>query len=761
MSYVVLARKLRPQQFSDLVGQENIARILKTAVKTGRVAHAFLFTGSRGVGKTSSARILTKALNCLNPQDGDPCCECTNCIEITRNASPDVFEIDAASNRGIENIRELRDNVKYAPAHSRFKVYIIDEAHMLTLESFNALLKTLEEPPPHVKFILATTDPHKLPATIISRCQRYDFVRIPLKPMVSYLEDVIKQEGIQLSRKALELVARNSIGGMRDALSAVDQILSFAGAAASDEEVAGLLGMIDSQSRLALLSALLEKDLLKAMQALQTMQEHGHHFQDIMGDLLSSVKTVTMLTSFRQQGIAAPPSFFQDLTSDEMERFGELAGRASLDQLQQVFLILLELEERLKRSNHAKTCFEMAIVEITAVQPLVGITDLLHQVEALRQGKPVQWNLQAMAEQGRQVKEFPPAARPTPTAEPPVTTIPAEQVKKKVPPPALTKEPKVETVIAPEPTAPSSSPEPVAPSAEPMMGQESLVAASVPQASVLDEAELPSAPASPPPDEAKPPSAPASSILEKEERRSAPPSQHFDLEKPSNVGGDEEVAESTHEQELEASYPDSEPPLHVYENYPAYSEEESDDEELNAPDWTRPTPNYQPPPPPVQTVAPASASQPSQSAAAQAPVNIQEVELPALAYELWSDEEVLYFQLVEFIRQVAPAKAAFMGIGMISQRTENSLTLAFKSKQTVDSFSGDEQRLLETQVERFFGKPLKLSLRLEADQQRRTLDQCKQVLAAAQEKERVRLIHQDEAVKLILETFPDSQVIIE
>ena len=187
MSYVVLARKLRPQRFSDLIGQEVIAQILQNAIRSNRVAHAFLFSGSRGVGKTSAARILTKALNCLEPDNVDPCNTCENCQEISSNASADVYEIDAASNRGIENIRELRENVKYAPARCRYKVYIIDEAHMLTLESFNALLKTLEEPPSHVKFILATTDPHKVPVTILSRCQRYDFQRIPLPRMLEFL----------------------------------------------------------------------------------------------------------------------------------------------------------------------------------------------------------------------------------------------------------------------------------------------------------------------------------------------------------------------------------------------------------------------------------------------------------------------------------------------------------------------------------------------------------------------------------------------
>ena len=259
MSYVVLARKLRPYRFEDLIGQETVAQTLRNAVLSDRVAHAFLFTGSRGVGKTSAARILTKSLNCLHLDNGNPCNECENCVEINQNASSDVYEIDAASNRGIENIRELRENVNYVPARCRYKVYIIDEAHMLTLESFNALLKTLEEPPPYVKFIFATTDPNKIPPTIISRCQRYDFLRIPINKMADFLEKVAKNENLELSRRAIEMISRNSVGGMRDALTSIDQILSFTGTSATDQKVAQILGILDSESRFAFIEAVLKK----------------------------------------------------------------------------------------------------------------------------------------------------------------------------------------------------------------------------------------------------------------------------------------------------------------------------------------------------------------------------------------------------------------------------------------------------------------------------------------------------------------------
>ena len=379
MSYVVLARKLRPNRFEDLIGQETISRTLRNAVTSGRVAHAFLFSGSRGVGKTSAARILTKALNCLAPEDGNPCGKCGNCIEITENASPDVYEIDAASNRGIENIRELRDNVQYAPAQCRYKVYIIDEAHMLTLESFNALLKTLEEPPSHVKFILATTDPHKLPQTIISRCQRYDFVRVPLQQMADFLEKVTVAEQLSISRRALEIISRQAVGGMRDALTMIDQVLSFTGDSAKDEEVLEILGIVDSDSRFAFLESLIGSRADEAMTHFQNLQDHGHDLHELLAQLLKEVKTFSLI-----QAVGAESVLFQDYTRDDVDSYTKLAGETTSSRLQQIFDILLDLEERMKRSTHARTCFEMALLQIVSLQPLVGVPELLKEIRKLR-----------------------------------------------------------------------------------------------------------------------------------------------------------------------------------------------------------------------------------------------------------------------------------------------------------------------------------------------------------------------------------------
>ena len=381
MDYVVLARKLRPQRFQDLIGQETVSRALRNAIQTGRVAHAFLFAGSRGVGKTSAARILTKALNCQRPEEGEPCNACPICEEINAGSAPDVFEIDAASNRGIDNIRELRENVKYAPAKCAFKTYIIDEVHMLTTESFNALLKTLEEPPPHVKFILATTHPHRIPDTILSRCQRYDFPRIPLARMVDYLAGATAQEGLTFSRAALETVARNAAGGMRDALTAIDQAVAFAGMAPSDGDVLGLLGLMNNREVLNLLAAVLDKSLEQALDAFALVSARGHDPHVLLEAMLREVKDLSLYRALGPQS-----AYFQDHLQDSMQFYEARKEQASLDELQQLFYLLLELEQQLRNSASSRACFEMALVKACRVQPLVGVPELLARAKDMLRG---------------------------------------------------------------------------------------------------------------------------------------------------------------------------------------------------------------------------------------------------------------------------------------------------------------------------------------------------------------------------------------
>src|SRR5437868_2553892 len=274
-SYTVLARRYRPQQFADLAGQEPVAQALVNAINSNRVAHAYLFTGARGVGKTSTARILAKALNCVRGPTANPCDVCEICQSIAAGEDVDVLEIDGASNRGIDEVREIRQNVQYRPSRSRYKIYIVDEVHMLTPQAFNALLKTLEEPPEHVKFIFATTDIQKIPVTILSRCQRFDFAGIGTARIVDRLRGIVRSEGMQAEDEALELVARRAGGSMRDAQSLLDQLLAFSGERLSPEQVHKLLGTAHDERVLALAAAVLEQDPKRALAILGQAAEDG------------------------------------------------------------------------------------------------------------------------------------------------------------------------------------------------------------------------------------------------------------------------------------------------------------------------------------------------------------------------------------------------------------------------------------------------------------------------------------------------------
>src|SRR5947209_921707 len=273
--YTVLARRYRPQTFADLVGQEPVARALVNALKTNRVAHAYLFTGARGVGKTSTARILARALNCEHGPTPTPCGSCSLCRSIATGEDVDVLEIDGASNRRIDEIRDIRSNVQYRPSRARFKIYIIDEVHMLTKEAFNALLKTLEEPPPHVKFIFATTEVEKIPITILSRCQRFDFAGISVKNIVAQLRRIVASEGLQADDDALELVARRAGGSMRDAESLLDQLLAFCGERLTADQIHNLLGTAHDDRVAALAGAVLEQNPPQVLQILAAAADEG------------------------------------------------------------------------------------------------------------------------------------------------------------------------------------------------------------------------------------------------------------------------------------------------------------------------------------------------------------------------------------------------------------------------------------------------------------------------------------------------------
>ncbi|MGI5824730.1 MAG: DNA polymerase III subunit gamma/tau [Bacillota bacterium] len=290
MDYTALYRKYRPRRFADLVGQEHIARTLLNATKQGKVAHAYLFCGPRGTGKTSAAQIMSRAVNCLEPVDNEPCGKCEACARILSGSSLDILEIDAASNRGIDEMRDLRERVKYTPAQEKYKVYIIDEVHMLTTEAFNALLKTLEEPPSHVIFILATTEPHKVPVTVISRCQRFDFHRIGQTAIVNHLANICRKEQVEAMPEALELIARRAEGGLRDAISLLDQCIIASEQAVTLQTISQVLGIVDESFVAKMAVAVAEYNAVAVMKGVDILSSEGRDLRQFLQQLLEYVR---------------------------------------------------------------------------------------------------------------------------------------------------------------------------------------------------------------------------------------------------------------------------------------------------------------------------------------------------------------------------------------------------------------------------------------------------------------------------------------
>jgi len=295
MSYIVLARKYRPAHFDEVIGQDHITELLKKSITSGKISHAYLFCGPRGIGKTSCARILSKCLNCKDAPTLKPCGKCPACREITLGNSFDVIEIDGASNRGIDEIRTIRENVKFAPGYGHYKIYIVDEVHMLTTEAFNALLKTLEEPPEHVKFIFATTDPNKLPATILSRCQRYDFKRIPLKVAVEELTKIAKKEKIKIDADALYAIAKASGGSFRDSLSILDQVSAITDHSIQDDDIYAMLGLVEIELLFELTDAIAQKNCSETLKVLDKIIEKGKDIKQMAKDLIEHFRNLMIL----------------------------------------------------------------------------------------------------------------------------------------------------------------------------------------------------------------------------------------------------------------------------------------------------------------------------------------------------------------------------------------------------------------------------------------------------------------------------------
>ena len=380
MSYQVFARKYRPQTFDDLVGQAHVTRTLKNAVEQNRLAHAYLFVGPRGIGKTSTARILAKALNCVNGPTITPCGICDSCKEIAGGNSLDVLEIDGASNNGVEQVRELRDNVRYAPSKGHFKIYIIDEVHMLTSAAFNALLKTLEEPPPHVKFIFATTEPQKVLATILSRCQRFDLHRIPANLIADHLQYIARNENVTLETAAAHAIAKGADGGLRDAESMLDQLVAFCGETIAEQDVLSVFGFTSEQTVASFTEQLLRGGTAEALELLHAEAENGKDMMKLMSDLIAYLRDLLV---FKVRPDAVADEFNPELQT-ALETQAELIPTERLLELIDQFAAA---EGRMKWAPNKKLHFEVAVIKAIQTLGQVTLDDVIENLAALRDGK--------------------------------------------------------------------------------------------------------------------------------------------------------------------------------------------------------------------------------------------------------------------------------------------------------------------------------------------------------------------------------------
>src|SRR6266550_3340386 len=380
VNYEVFARKYRPQTFDDLVGQTHVSRTLKNAVAQNRLAHAYLFVGPRGIGKTSTARILAKSLNCIKGPTVTPCGECDNCREIAGGNSLDVIEIDGASNRGIDDVRELRDNVRYAPAKGRYKIYIIDEVHMLTKEAFNALLKTLEEPPPHVKFIFATTEPDKVLPTILSRCQRFDLHRIPVNLIAQHLQFIAGKEKITLEPAAAHAIARGADGGLRDAESALDQLISFCGDQIAEPDVLSVFGFTSEQTVAQFTEKILQGETPEALELLHAEADSGKDMMKLMSDLISYLRDLLV-------GKVKPEALADDLNPDLQKSLEAQAAMIETDRLLELIDQFAAAEGRMKWAPNKRLHFEVAVIKAIQTLSQVTLSEVIENLAALRDGK--------------------------------------------------------------------------------------------------------------------------------------------------------------------------------------------------------------------------------------------------------------------------------------------------------------------------------------------------------------------------------------
>lgn len=373
MNYIVTARKWRPQTFAEVVGQEHITTTIKNSIINKRVAHAFLLTGPRGCGKTTTARIIAKAINCLNQINGEPCNECAMCQSFLNSQSLDIIEIDGASNRRIEEIRTLRESVKYAPTAGKYKVYIIDEVHMLTTESFNALLKTLEEPPEHTIFIFATTDVHKVPPTIISRCQRFDFRRIEMNLIKSHLKKIASAEGIEIDDIALTLIAKKADGALRDAQSLFDQVISFSGNKVDSGELAKMFNLIDEEIYFAISDSVLNKTFNEAFNISQKIYDNGWNYFDFVNGLIEHFRNIITVVIRKSCDLIETAEIYHQRYLECKEKFSE-------GDLIRILSFLNRTQYELKSSSNPKVKIEVALIHLIGLEKSSTISELLSKL---------------------------------------------------------------------------------------------------------------------------------------------------------------------------------------------------------------------------------------------------------------------------------------------------------------------------------------------------------------------------------------------
>ncbi|NEZ47991.1 DNA polymerase III subunit gamma/tau [Clostridium niameyense] len=362
MAYTALYREWRPRIFDDVVGQKHITITVKNQVKENRIAHAYLFCGTRGTGKTSTAKILSKAVNCLNPKDGEPCNECEICKKINNGLLMDVIEMDAASKRKLEDIKDVIENVKYPPQEGKYKVYIMDEVHMLTQEAVNAFLKTLEEPPSNVIFILATTDPQKLPVTILSRCQRFDFKRIKNEDISNRLRDIVSKQGIFADDRSLNLIARMCDGAMRDALSILDQVISTGDGKVEYDQVVEMLGLVTNENLIRLTDSIIEKDVEKSMKIIDDIVLSGKDIYNFIKDIINHMRNLLMVKVSRN------PDDILDMSSENIDLVKEQSKRIRIEEIMRDIRILQEAEKESKWIKQSRIYLELSVLKMCKIE---------------------------------------------------------------------------------------------------------------------------------------------------------------------------------------------------------------------------------------------------------------------------------------------------------------------------------------------------------------------------------------------------------